>query len=178
MIFLFAACKTASPGRHKNPEHAVTVDTIAPSPRNFPEVSITTEDSTESEYATFFIVVADTGLDYYALRKKMFALNNRFGITVDTMGRTYNVSKNLIALPDNDEDEMYAGQYFPRRFPSGNLSLEYLDVYKANSPEKTIALVAGIYETVRLADSALAILRPASPKAFRLTSEMYLGCMH
>ncbi|WP_262490545.1 hypothetical protein [Hymenobacter sp. CRA2] len=35
----------------------------------------------------------------------------------DTLGRFFDEQKNLIRLPDDDEDELYAGDYFPRRCP-------------------------------------------------------------
>src|SRR5262245_40484266 len=73
------------------------------------------------EYATFFIVIADTGQEYYPLHDKMFKLNTQLKLDIDTMDRYFNKTKNLIALPDDAEDEMYAGSYFPRRFPSENL---------------------------------------------------------
>lgn len=136
------------------------------------------EDTIDSENATFFVVVADTGFDYNLLSNEMFKLNQRLGIPIDTMGRSYNVTKNLIALPDDADDEIYAGDYFPRRFPSENLSLEYLSVYKRNTTEKTIALVIGIYETEELANKMLAKVRRYEDKAFMLESEIYVGCLH
>jgi hypothetical protein len=94
------------------------------------------------------------------------------------MGRFYNKTKNLIALPDKDEDEIYAGDYFPRRFPSDNLSLEYLNFYQEQSGEKTIALVTGIYETERSADSALTVLRKTADKVFKIKAYIYVGCVY
>ena len=94
------------------------------------------------------------------------------------MGRFYNKSKNLIALPDNDKDEIYAGDYFPRRFPSDNLSLEYLNFYQRQAGKKTIALVTGIYETEKGADSALAVLHRSEKKVFKIKADIYVGCMH
>jgi 3'-phosphoadenosine 5'-phosphosulfate sulfotransferase (PAPS reductase)/FAD synthetase len=135
-------------------------------------------DTTDYDNATFFVVVADTSLDYSMLHKKMFDLNSKLKIPIDTMGRFYNETKNLIALPDDDEDEMYAGDYFPRRFPSDNLSLEYLDFYQRQAGEKTIALVTGIYETEKGADSAMAVLRTTEEKVFKIKADIYVGCMH
>ena len=136
------------------------------------------EDTTDYNNATYFVVIADTSLDYSILSKKMFDLNRKLNISIDTMGRFYNKTKNLIALPDNDEDEIYAGDYFPRRFPSENLSLEYLDFYQRQAGEKTIALVTGIYETEKNADSALTILQKTEKKVFKIKAEIYVGCMH
>ena len=98
----------------------------------------TVGDTTDFNNATYFVVVADTNSDYFFLRDKMFKLSMRLQLPIDTMGRFFNKTKNLIALPDNDEDEIYAGDYFPRRFPSDNFSLEYLDFYQREAGEKTI----------------------------------------
>ncbi len=113
------------------------------------------EDGSENNNATYFVVIADTNQDYAILHRKMFDLSRKFNIPIDTMGRFYNKTKNLIALPDNADDEIYAGDYYPRRFPSDNLSLEYLDFYQRQAGGKTIALVTGIYEKDNSADSAL-----------------------
>ncbi|MCU7548583.1 hypothetical protein OCK74_05615 [Chitinophagaceae bacterium LB-8] len=132
----------------------------------------------EGETETCYVVIADTGTHYYSLRDKMLALHDTLRQAIDTMHRTYNVTKDLIALPEDDEDDLYAGDYYPRRFPSQELSLEYLNFYLEQAREKSIALVTGIYETKNSADSALDILRKVSPKAFVVKSDIYMGCIH
>ncbi len=144
-------------------------------------VSINTDTSDISEqidaYADYYVVVADTGLNYYSLRNKMFELNKSSNIPIDTMERGYNKSKDLIALSDKNEDEIYAGEYYPRRFPSKTLSLEYLDTYQFNTSPKMIALVAGIYENKNSADSALQVIDRVKA-AFVFKGRVYVGCMH
>jgi hypothetical protein len=135
-------------------------------------------DSTDYEHATYYVVVADTNVNYFDLRQKMFALNGQWHVPVDTLGRTFDSSKNLIALPENDEDEMFAGDYYPRRLPSTTLSLEYLHLYQPTAGEKTIALVTGIFETEVSADSALAVLKTSERNSFKIKANMYIGCIH
>lgn len=135
-------------------------------------------DTTNYDYATYFVVVADTSKDYFVLQKEMYRLNQLLDIPMDTMGRYFNKSKNLIALPDDDEDEIYAGDYFPRRFPSENMSLEYLHFYKNESGENTIALVTGIYENESSADSAVSLIGEVAKKTFKIEAYIYVGCMH
>jgi len=132
----------------------------------------------DSAYATYFVVIVDTGANYQLLHKKMFDVNSALNIPIDTMGRFYNPTKKLIALPDDDEDEIYAGDYFPRRYPSENLSLEYLSFYKERAGEKTIALVSGIYESERSADSALTVLKKAEKGVFMIKADIFIGCIH
>ncbi len=130
------------------------------------------------DYASYYFVIADTGRDYHALHRKMMTMHRKLNFPVDTLEREYNQKKNLIALPENHEDELYAGEYFPRRFPSVHFSLEYLNTYAEKYPEKTIALVACISETARGADSILAIIKKEDPQAFRFRSSIYVGCAH
>ena len=132
----------------------------------------------DSNYATCFVVVADSSLDYKLLHTKMFKLSKELNFHIDTMGRYFNKDKKRIVLPDDDQDEMYAGQYFPRRYPSADLSLEYLSFYSKLSGEKTMALVAGIYETEKSADSAMRILIRKENKAFKIKADIFMGCMH
>jgi hypothetical protein len=134
-------------------------------------------DSASSNYQTFFVVIADTNLKYSKLQSQMYALSDTAKIPVDTMERFYNTKKNLIALPDDYDDEIYAGDYYPRRFPSETLSLEYLNMYKKTT-EKMIALVAGIYQQEKSADSALANIRNFAKNSFVVKSDIYVGCMH
>ena len=73
---------------------------------------------------------------------------------------------------------MYAGDYFPRRFPSETLSLEYLSIYKSNTNEKTIAVVSGIFEQEKKADSSLKKIQKVFPKTFKLKAKIFVGCLH
>ncbi|HMR47421.1 MAG TPA: hypothetical protein PKC85_11705 [Bacteroidia bacterium] len=182
-IFTFAtvilsACGTATSDNHRSDIQSNKIDTSAGKSAIVSTNKSEMEDTTDNDYATFFVVVADTSTDYYFLYKKMFDLNGQLNIPIDTMGRFYNKTKNLIALPDDDEDELYAGDYFPRRFPSENLSLEYLDFYQKKAGDKTIALITGIYENEKSADSALTVLHKTEEKVFKIKADIYLGCMH
>lgn len=139
-----------------------------------------TSENTNSEidFTTYYILIADTGPDYLSLNKKMFSINSKSNIPIDTMGRYFNKEKNLIALPDDDEDELYAGHYFPRRFPSESLSIEYFRFYEKRAAKQTMALLAGIYELENTADSVLTRLKLIEGKAFKLKASIYTGCIH
>lgn len=181
-IFLLAlllnSCSTTSTRKSEVDLDTVKADTTAALPTDLAADGNVNKDGTGHENVTYFVVVADTSLDYSVLHQKMLDLNRALSIPIDTMGRFYNKSNDLIALPDNDEDEIYAGAYFPRRFPSDNLSLEYLHFYQQNAGERTIALVTGIYETEERADSALSILQKTAKGVFKIRSAIYVACMH
>jgi hypothetical protein len=176
-VFL-TACGTTSADKNRADVDSTKIDTTTSLQTNVGTDNSVVEDTTDYNNATYFVVVADTSLDYPTLHRKMFDLNSKLKIPIDTMGRFYNKTKNLIALPDNDEDEIYAGDYFPRRFPSDNLSLEYLNFYQRQASEKTIALVTGIYETEKSADSALTVLHKTEKNVFKIKADIYVGCMH
>ncbi len=176
-IFL-TACGTSSANKKKSEVNSRKIDTKTGLQENKATSQNVADETTDENHATYFVVVADTSQDYTMLHQKMFDLNRKFDIPIDTMGRYYNKSKNLIALPDNAEDEIYAGDYFPKRFPTEKLSLEYLDFYQSQAGEKTIALVTGIYETEKSADSALTILKKTEKKVFKIKANIYVGCTH
>ena len=170
--FILTACSTKVENEKTPPVKTKKNDSAAVL------VTDTTNSSANEEMATYFILIADTNSNYYTLQKKLFNLNKQLAIEIDTMGRYYNITKKLIALPDTSSDEIYAGQYYPRRHPSSNLSLEYLNYYKNNGPETTIALVTGIYGNIQEAESALAPLKKIEKNAFVLKADIYIGCMH
>ncbi len=176
LCFLTACGSGPSASETGKPENAFgdTTNTMQPAL----STSDSNIDTTDYENAIYYVVIADTDLLYSSLCTKMFDLNKKLSIAIDTMGRFYNKTKDLIALPDNDDDEMYAGDYFPRRFPSRNLSIEYLSLYQKQAGEKTMALVTGIYETEKSADSALVFLQKREKNAFKIQAEMYIGCLH
>ena len=178
LAFAVSACNTEADRKTNTNINSNVADTgnqKEPLASSEPDIS---DEVVDQDYADYFVVVADTNTDYFVLRNKMMALNSQLHIEIDTMGRYFNRDKNLIALPDDDEDDMYAGAYYPRRFPSENLSLEYLNFYQPDAGEKTIALVTGIFETENSADSALTIIRNNEKKSFIIKSNIYVGCMH
>lgn len=178
LLIFISACATKPVKISGEDNNAAKADTTKkPATKNTTNHSFL-EDSSEMNFATYYVVIADTSTDYYLLDNKMFELSRQLTIPIDTMGRFYNKIKNLIALPDHDEDEIYAGDYFQRRLPSENLSLEYLNVYQNKAGEKTIALVTGIYETEKRADSAVVSLRGIEKNVFKIKAILYEGCMH
>ncbi|WP_026904742.1 hypothetical protein [Pedobacter glucosidilyticus] len=142
--------------------------------------SISTEQTDESynDFETYHIVIIDTSSSYYKLQEVMFSVNKFTRIPIDTLDRYYNNFKKQIVLPENHQDEMYAGSYYPRRYPTVFLSIEYLNFYKKEADSSTFALVAGIHEREKSADSLLSILKKVNKKAFKLKSEVYTGCLH
>jgi hypothetical protein len=140
--------------------------------------TLTKADNLENMFVEYYVVVADTGTDYWQLHESMLRLHAAAGLSIDTMGRYYNADKKEIVLPDDDKDEIYAGSYFPRRGADEFLSLEYLQQYYNPTTSKTIALISGIYGNAGAADTSLSAIRRYLPCAFATKAKMYMGCMH
>ena len=155
---------------------AADVDTIVFSFKK--EIADIIEDTIDYNYADFYIVIADTGQNYYELEKKMISLSSDLNLKTDSSALYYDEEKKRIVLPEDHPDEIYAGDYYPRRFPSEHLSLEYLNLYIRSSGENTIALVSGIYDKKEGADSLLQEIQKIEPDAFKVKTNMYVGCMH
>jgi hypothetical protein len=136
------------------------------------------ENTIDYNYATYAVVIADTGTNYNQLKQQTLILKEKLKVDIDTLGRYYDSRKKKIVLPKNSSDEMYADDYFPRRTVSSTLSLEYLSVYKLDSKQQTIAIVTGIFDDGKLADSALKVAKKFNPNAFKVNAKLYVGCMH
>ncbi|MGD2034959.1 MAG: hypothetical protein PVF73_07880 [Bacteroidales bacterium] len=136
------------------------------------------QETSDGPFMQAYVVVSDTSLSYSLLRNKLFELSEQMGIEIDTMDRGFDTRKNLICLPEDFPDDIYAGEYYPRRYPSETLSLEYLAYYDKRSAEKKIALVTVITGDKEKAEENLEKIREYSPGAFMLQTKIYLGCMH
>jgi hypothetical protein len=163
-----------------NADQQSASDTVAAMQTPPADTALATTDgnNAEEDYVLLYAVIADTGYNYFVLNKAMYNLSAAKHIPVDTMGRHYDPQKKKIVLSDTDEDEMYRGEYFPRRFPSSYLSMEYYATYTSDSCGDVMALCAGLFENEAEADSVLTLIKPAAPRAYKVAAKMYLGCMH
>ncbi|MCB9240404.1 MAG: hypothetical protein H6608_04710 [Flavobacteriales bacterium] len=122
------------------------------------------------------IVVLDTSYNYGEMQSAMFQASDAFTLEIDTGGRSYDPVQDLICLP-MEADDPYGGEYYPRRFESEFLSIEYLDYY-VDGPEKKMMLVARMTYLQREASASLSTVQKDFPNAFVLTTDLYQGCMH
>lgn len=136
------------------------------------------------QYMNAYVVIADTSQNYYKLHQEMFNLSDQLNLEIDTLGKGFDESKNLICLPEDSEDELYAGSYYPRRYPSNTLSLEYLSYYTngwfpdESRSDNTIALVVSITDKKEEAEKTLSTVKQYMEKAYMLNDSIFMGCMH
>ena len=173
LIIFFIACGPTTADKNKL-ESETKIDSLKSNLQTY----MVKTDSLDENYKTYYVVVADTSQSYWILHKKMFDLHRKLKIPIDTMDRYYNKEKNLIAFSNNEKFyDSYAGEYFPRRFPSVNLSLEYLNFYQNQAGANTIALVIGIYESEKSADSIFNVILKKEVKVFKIKTDMFVGCI-
>jgi hypothetical protein len=171
---LFFSCRTEETSSGSVPVRGDFMDTAA---------VVAIEDTSYSwdpseAMANVAVTIADTGRTYEALHRMMHLLASVLPAEIDTMGRYYDPVRDSILVPMDDEDELYAGQYYPRRFEGNTLSIEYLDQYDTTAAPGTMALVTGLWARDQQADSALQLLRMHMPRAYKVDALVYQGCMH
>lgn len=179
LIFLFASCSNDTLTLRTR-DSVIACDSILPDEQFGHVIGNEVHDSlmASGEMQRFYIVVADTAHNYYALQKQMISLQKETKLEIDSFGRSYNAKKNQVTLPADSEDEIYAGEYFPRRHESANLSIEHFDTYTPQTTTGNFALVCGIFGTSREADSLARIVNTLNKNTFVITSVLYIGCMH
>ncbi len=137
-----------------------------------------TDTTADLEYSTRFVLIADTGTDYAALDRQMYRLGHNTGIKVDTLNRYYDKAKKDIVVAENDDDEMYRGEYFPRRDGDDYLSIEHTSLFDTAAKQANLCIVAGLFESRKSADSLLPFIKRNATRAFVIQARVYEGCMH
>ncbi len=145
-------------------------------------VSADSTDIPLDENQTMYVVIADSGTDYWQLERTMFNLHCNTGLNIDTQGKSFNQEKGEITLAEDDEDEMWQGQHYPRRWGEDFLSLEQLYFYdtvtQVENRSQTMVLVAGLFDNRISADSLASVISKYAPATFVMQSSIYMGCMH
>jgi hypothetical protein len=129
----------------------------------------------ESAMATYYVLVVDTGSNYYTLRDEMYHLSNEINMLVDTMGRYYDIQKNLIVSDCDAQNIHEFGDYLPRNAPSNFLSLEHFSTYYSYVGKSTMALIGGIYESELSAEVDALKIQHTYPKSYVLKASVYTG---
>lgn len=177
---MFFSCHTAP--KQMVAEKKTSTTTIAKDTNSM--VAEVTDTLEAISYADYYLVITNSSKNYKALHNDMLAIHKQFAINIDTLGRYYDTQLNQIILPKDDEDEIYAGSYYPRRYEDLSLSIEYASYYKEPieiNPEHyptQMVLVAGMFANKKSADSLQMVLKNRYPKTTVQKSKVYIGCMH
>ena len=149
---------------------ATVIDSIS---TNALQVQSDSNTIVDSEYALNYVVSVESGYNYDSLREIARHTCDLLKCKFDTLDRYYNPLKRKIVLPDNYEDDIWAGEYIFRRHGEDFVSVEmqhaYIDISMAK--DETAAEVfykdtlkmfvfAGLFGNKKAADSLLGIIKP------------------
>lgn len=142
--------------------------------------AVSDTETKNEDYETAFVIMLDTSEQFYKMYDLAMATSKKYQIEFDTTERTYFPETNIWGVSQSSSDEIYRGQYFPRRKgdEKEKLSLEYMYWYDKKSNDKKLMLVSNIFSFSMDAEQSVAAWRKSFPQAFILQCEMYMGCMH
>ncbi len=154
-------------------------------------LQIETDSSENEEYELNYVVSVAEGYDYDSLREIALEASELLKFRFDSLDRYFNRTRKKIVLPDNYDDEIWAGDYYFRRFADSIVSIEmrsaYIDIstndnenakIKFYSDTLKMFVFANMYANKKQADSLLRILKPQFEQTTIIPTEIYMGCMH
>ncbi|HTF80461.1 MAG TPA: hypothetical protein VL947_02005, partial [Cytophagales bacterium] len=127
--------------------------------------------------------------NYDSLRNIALQTAGLLHFKFDTLDRYYHPTRGII-LPDDHEDDMWAGQYLFRRFGDDVVSIEmrhvYIDTALHNEMEKEkfyadttkMFVFAMMYPERSKADSLAQQLKPNFASTKVIAAKIYMGCLH
>lgn len=136
----------------------------------------------EVPYVLAGLVIVGSHATYRAAVAAAKAFGAASGIAYESQGMIYDAKRGLI-LPDDDDDEIYAGHYVRRRYDTcgsrGNpcVTVERSDAYEGFRPRLYI-VVAGVVGRGAEADERLKLARKFVPSAYIKQTTLYMGCIH
>ncbi|WP_207510587.1 hypothetical protein [Longitalea luteola] len=137
-------------------------------------------NSTDEESGTFYVVEVARALNYDSLKVISTNTASLLGTKLNMLDRIYKSGKGII-VPEDSDDELYRGEYFPRRpfedqnFVSIEMSNGFID---NNADTLEMVVIAGIYSLQSQADSVASLLKDKMSTVKTVKQEMFLGCMH
>lgn len=127
-----------------------------------------------SELKACWILIGDTNRLYWPLLRHANEVAKTASIVFDSLERHYEPIKQTLVLDQTSDDELYRGEYFPRRMTGTYLSIEPYNTYFPESKSKSFVEVYGIYDQ---ADSAIKAMQ-TYPQAHMRACKLFTGCLH
>lgn len=178
IVIIFSACAQNTHEAIKSDKHD-TVKYVQTSAYGDTMQQSTVAD-TITESAIYYIVEVANGYNFDSLKNISANAVSILGSRFEMLDRVYKSGKGII-VPENSDDEIYKGEYYPRR-PFGDQNFISIEMaYGFNEKEAdTLKMVsiAGIYSLKKQADSVVSLLRGKIPTTKTIKRELYLGCMH
>lgn len=139
---------------------------------------------TDTEMQNRWIVVLGTYQDFPEAKRDAETYAQAGGIPFSMNGMIFD--QKGLHLPDNDPDQVYAGDYLLRRFNTANVGdevvMEHLSVEKSGAytgfPSEKYIIVASIAESSKEGSRMLKRFKGIAPKAYVKKTRIFVGCMH
>jgi hypothetical protein len=175
-IVLLCSCNNTGNNMNNSTTGKDTSDNVQPTAQPTATPGDTVAEN--ENYTSYYVTACSVGDNYTLLDREMYALAQKTGLPIDTMEKHYDAKKKMIVYAEDGDDEMYRGEYFPRRFEGLSLSIEQMSAFQKKAPVHSMALIAAICNTRQQADSVLKVVRPYAPKVYVFYTKLYTGCMH
>lgn len=187
IVSLFSCTKEESTSNEirKSEVSSKKIVAVNPDDLNFEE----NEEFRDESELNFIISVAE-GYNYDSLKSLALQTAALLNFKFDTLGRYYHPEKGIV-VPENADDEMWAGEYFLRRMSDDIVSVEmrhaYIDTAIANNELQVerfsqdtsrMFVFAMMYPSKESADSLAEIIRVDFPETKVFPATIYMGCMH
>lgn len=174
--------QTAVPGVVATPTetNSVTTHTVEKARLVAPVMDTINTELIFEDMQDHYIVVSGEGYDYDSLVARAGEVAQWLQVPFDQQGRVYEPGKGII-VPYDAEDELYRGDYYPRRFESSEVSIEmydYLALEEEAGDSSRMTVVAGMFATAEKAETVLRKLKPLMPEAKLIRRELFVGCLH
>lgn len=134
----------------------------------------------DEPYVSAGILVASSHRSYAGALRAAQTFSRKAAIPYDSRGLILDEERGLI-WPDDSEDDIWAGQYAPRRYDEcvdgPCVTIERSDGYEGFKSGLYI-VVAGITRSDVESASRLASARRHAPGAYVRQTVLYMGCMH
>lgn len=177
IVIVFSACASKTPETIKSDKHdTVKIDQASAYGDTMKQSTVA--DTTES--AIYYIVEVAKGYNFDSLKNISANAVSILGSRFEMLDRIYKSGKGII-VPDNSNDEIYSGEYYPRRpFDGQNfVSIEMANGFNEKEADTLkMVSIAGIYSLKKQADSVVFLLKGKIPTTKAIKRGLYLGCMH
>lgn len=167
---------------------------------NTEKMTNNSEDSLENFYSEYdeeanfllhYVVSAAHGYNYDSLRHIAQEVSMLLHWELDSLGRYYNADQKKIIVPEDSDDEVWAGEYLFRRYGEDFVSIEMQSGYIEVAVEKDdyardlfyqdttkMFVCAGIFTEEKSAKAIANKIKEICPNVSIIPSELYMGCMH
>lgn len=145
-------------------------------------VQVVVDQMIDESTVTRFVVLGGVSIDFDYLHKLSKKIGKVTGENYYSNGLVYDKKRGMI-VPDTSSDEIYAGNYFPRRYAEEGISIEMLWYYTTpqgsfGSSDKRMVIITGIFATKTEAEANLKKVKKVNSNAYINKVNIYMGCMH